>query len=130
MNPCRFFVAGLLPECEEEDLVRHFSTYGSVAQAMVAREPDTMVSRCCGLVWMGDSKAVEQVLQKEHHIWEHRILVKPQAGEEDEAVDLNEIIGPPAGSSCSSDHKEDVQDHKEDVQDMNAHRIPFRPNDS
>merc|ERR1719350_444251 len=107
MNSCRFFVASLLPECEDEDLVQHFTTYGSVAQAMVAREPDTMASRCCGLVWMDDSKAVERVLQEEHHIWEHRVSVKPQASEEDGAADLNEISRPPAvGSKCSSDHME------------------------
>jgi RNA-binding protein Musashi len=42
---CQVFVGGLLNKCTDEDVLRHFATFGDVTDVMVAIERETNASK-------------------------------------------------------------------------------------
>jgi len=80
---CRFSVTGLLPECDDEDLLAYFGTFGRVVSASVIRERETLLSRCIGNVRMAEAAAAQEVVDKKGHcIWDREIQVERQEGED------------------------------------------------
>jgi hypothetical protein len=72
----RIFVKGLLPECEDEDLHRHFTKFGTVVSATITIDPETLLSRCAGQVQMANPAQVPELLKEEHAIWGHRLTLE------------------------------------------------------
>ncbi|CAK0841950.1 unnamed protein product, partial [Prorocentrum cordatum] len=91
----RIFVCGLLPECEDEDLLRYFTKFGRVDSASVCRAKDTDLSLCCGFVFMGDANTAAAVLEAkaEHRLWEHPVQASREPAAEFAA--LIEELGVP-----------------------------------
>lgn len=98
----RFYVDGLLPECEDQDVRHHFSQFGRVLEAFVAREKDTYLSRCFATVAMQDQSVSARLLrQKDHEIWGSPVVVKSEAPTEKERPDTHVPPPPPIGEALN-----------------------------
>lgn len=75
----RFFVGGLIPEIEDDDLRQHFRKYGEIEEASVIKERETGTSRKFGFVMLRHSDRVNDVLKDDHLIKGHAVTVKLHA---------------------------------------------------
>lgn len=75
-GPVRLFVGGLPPEVDDNDLKRHFGSFGELLEAQVIKDRGTGRSRNFGFVMLADPSKQDLVLREPHSIGGRRVSVK------------------------------------------------------
>jgi RNA recognition motif-containing protein len=68
----KIFIGGLSYETDDEKLRRYFSTYGTVQDSVVMKDPATRRSRGFGFITFGDAASVDRTLNIESHTIDSR----------------------------------------------------------
>lgn len=124
----RIYVDGLLPECEDQDVRQHFSQFGKVVEAFVARERDTHLSRCFATVSMQDASVSAKLMKRtDHEIWGTPVVVKITAPTVEERPETHVPPPPPIGEALNENGRFFVTGLTQDIteDDLREHFCKF-----
>lgn len=95
----RFYADGLLPECEDQDVRLYFSQFGKVTEAYVAREKDTLLSRCFASVVMHDQQVIKKIMGSLHQIWGSTVVATERSPSDEERPEMHAPLPAPPGQA-------------------------------